>query len=391
MALLIFSVAHFAIAFCLSSGMRGASTRTNAAPKHDVVQASWRVDLRPAIGGPPLPYVFPSPYETKGQPVKSLWFTDDNTVVATFVTASSKLQLSTRNGIDKHLPMRLRAVFLDAPTGKITGTSEWPTDSRTSAIVAAHDGMFVTQTGSELSLNSRTEKDIKKLNLPMKSSWAAYSSPSGEHLLLIGRRSLGSRVPWIWVDVNELAVLRQWEQVQSGWVSISDDNIAMTTCLWVYNCDRAVKVRGLNSAWNIVMSSDQRHRPYPQFINDDLLALRDFPDRLTLIKTNGNSVFTEEMDNTSEGRGWGRAYVSGNGERFIIPADVIKGHIAALDVSGHGVLKQILVYDAPFERRSYTLELKSNIKENNTLFALSPDGSRLAILNNEIVEVVKLP
>ena len=97
------------------------------------------------------------------------------------------------------------------------------------------------------------------------------------------------------------------------------------------------------------------------------------------------------MDKRTKDQGWGRAYVSANGRRFIIPADVIKGRIDALDVGGHGVLKDILVYDAPFEDRSYTLQLKRGVRENNMLFALSPDGSKLAILNDEVMEVFDLP
>ena len=287
--------------------------------------------------------------------------------------------------------MQLRAVYLDAPTGKVIATEEWPTDSRTSAVVAAHDGILVVQTGSELILNSRTARDIKKLSLPPESSWVSYSSQSGKHALLIGLGSLGSKVPWVWVDVDNLTVVKQWEDVQSGWVSISDNMIVMTACLWVHHCDSKVEVKGLNTGWNTIVSSDQHHRPYPQFISDKLLVLRDFPDRLEVVKTNGDAIVTEEMDKRTKDQGWGRAYVSANGRRFIIPADVIKGRIDALDVGGHGVLKDILVYDAPFEDRSYTLQLKRGVRENNMLFALSPDGSKLAILNDEVMEVFDLP
>lgn len=389
MALWTFLAAHFAIAFFLSSGIVGIPTRTATAPKQSATEASWRVDLHSVIGSAPLPYLFPSKYETKGWPVISLWFTEDNTIAATFVTATGKPELSIRSN-DTHLPMRLRAVFLDAATGKVTGTSEWPTDSRTSTIVAAHDGMFVTKTGSELILNSRAVKNIKKLDLKT-GSWVGYSSPSGKHVLLIGQDSPGSKVPWAWLDVDNLKVVREWEQIQSGWVSISDHKIAMTTCVWVHNCDRVVQVMDINSTWKLVISSDRQHDPYPQFINDDLLVLRDFPSRLKLITAGGDEVLTEDMGQESKRQGWGRAYVSANGERFIIPVDVIKGRIAALDVGGHGVLKKLLIYDAPFKSRSYTLELKPSIKEGNTLFALSPDGSRLAILNNEMVELINLP
>jgi hypothetical protein len=55
------------------------------------------------------------------------------------------------------------------------------------------------------------------------------------------------------------------------------------------------------------------------------------------------------------------------------------------------VLKKILLYDGSSHGRSYTLDVKGPLIKDLTLFAVSPDGLRLAILNDDYVEVLRLP
>jgi hypothetical protein len=385
----------FAIVFFLSNGNAASAQRnSDAVPKREVMTPKWRVDLRSVIGGTPVPNVFGGNYEIKGAPEQSLWFTNNDTVVATFVVREGAPMLSKRNGTEVSSPLRLRAAFLDANDGNVTATPAWPTNSRLSRIVAAHDGNFVTQTGTQLTLYSSNLKEQKKLTLPStdETRWSAHSSPTGRNILFTATNlRTTSAIPWIWVDVDSLSIVRSWREIQSGWISISDSTMAMTTCIWVYDCDQHVEVKSLGAEWKPLALFDRHHRPYPQFINDDTLVVRDFPTRLTLIRPTGEVLFTKEFTAKTEAQGWGIAFPSAGGQRFVIPAGVLKGAFPALDIGGHGVLKQILLYDFPFREPSYTLDLNPNIKELHTLFALSPDGQRLAILNDQFVEVFQLP
>jgi len=65
----------------------------------------------------------------------------------------------------------------------------------------------------------------------------------------------------------------------------------------------------------------------------------------------------------------------------------------ALDLGGHDVLKKLVLYDAPFRGPSYVLDLKGPKINDLTTLAISPDGSRIAILNVEklTLELVELP
>jgi hypothetical protein len=65
----------------ISAGSRGAVSQRGT------LVAKWRTELRVAVGSEPLPRIFAGKIEFKSsQPITSLWFTDNNTIVATFLT-----------------------------------------------------------------------------------------------------------------------------------------------------------------------------------------------------------------------------------------------------------------------------------------------------------------
>jgi hypothetical protein len=272
MALLTSFTARFVIVCFLSS--LGAAQAISAAERTEVSPA-WRVDLRASIGGEPLGLVVGRGRETRGKPRTSLWFLDDSTIAVTFVTRASDSGLSTRKSTDQSLPLRLRVLLLDAASGKVRNTLAWPTASRFAGIVATHDGKFVTQRGRDLTLFSSDLKEVKNLELPLldDGDWHAHPSPSGRNILFVATNlKTALPVPWLWVETDNLAVVRSWKAIQSGWVSISDHNMAMTTCVWVYSCEPDVQVRSIEGNWGTVAPASRHDRPRPQFVNDDLYS-----------------------------------------------------------------------------------------------------------------------
>lgn len=223
MALSIFSAALFAVA-CFLSSASGAAAQHN-----EPVTAKWRVDLRSAIGNAfPLGTVLGHGREYQHAPRTSLCFTDNNTIVATFVILEGEgnPKVSRRDASDESLPLRLRAVFLDAATGKVTANTDWPSQSRYAAIVATHDGKFVAQTGDELTLYSSGLGVLKKLKLPtqQKYDWQAHPSATGKNILFLSTKfhflSTELRAgSWLWVETDNLQILHSWEDTQSGYVT----------------------------------------------------------------------------------------------------------------------------------------------------------------------------
>jgi hypothetical protein len=342
--------------------------------------------------------VFGRKRERHGKPRTSLWFLDDSTIIATFVTQEgANPSLSSRDSSDPNQPLRLRAILLDADTGKVRSTQAWPSESRLAEIVTANGGKFVTQTGTTLTLHSSDAKELKKLSLPPPpqnlNGWNAHPSPTGKNVLFENSDwRTTSPKSWIWVNATELQIVRSWKEEQSGWVGISDSMITMTACLFSeYRCEPNLRVKTLETEWKTIAPIEKRsHWGWsPQFVNEDTLFLSGAP--WELLKTDGELILTE----TAPFEGGG-AITSAGGKRFVVPFFKVTGRVEALDIGGHGELKTISVYDAPFHERSYRLDVKgpkirSFSDRSLAQLALSPDGSKLAILYDESVYLFQLP
>jgi hypothetical protein len=356
------------------------------------ISAEWSADLHAAVGSIPLGMVVGRGHETLGLPYTSLYFLDNATVVATFVIREGEPTVSSRNNSYANLPLQLRAIFLDAVTGKIASIQTWPTESRVAGIVAAKDGNFVTQRGNVLALYSPNAKELRNLSLPPMQdeqegdSWQAYSSPTGRNILFVSSSLTAlSATPWIEVDTNSLKILRSWNELRTGWVGISDSTIAMTACsFWQYHCDPHVVLKSLATEWKSIASIEKSHFIHPQFVNEDMLFLSGTPWKL--LRTDGKVILTDRTP--FEGF---TAISSAGGQRFVAPFFKLVGSYPAFDIGGHGELKAISIYDAPFHDRSYRLDVKGPKITELAHVALSPDGSKLAILNGELVFLYVLP
>jgi len=395
-------VVVFAVVFSLSSGKLNAQdvVPTSAKASTQILSPEWTVKLAPYLNAELLGRVVGHGHETHAKPRTSLWFLDDDTVSTTFVTANPEKvepKLSSRSVSNSNLPLRLRGIFLDTKSGKIRDTQIWPTESRFAGIVAAYDGNFVTQKGNEVTLFSSTFKEMQRLELPVvdDGEWESHTSPTGRSILFIAT-NLKTRLPvrWIWIRSDDLSILRSWEEIQSGWVEISDKLIAMTSCVWFYDCLPNIQVKGLATDWRTVAPSDRHHARETKFVNDDLIFFEDaISDNVRLVHANtGKVVFTQNvLGFATKHEVMGPAYSSAGGQRFIVPIFEIKGPVNALDIGGRSVLKRIFLFDAPFHGLSYVINLKPTVSGGEMQFALSPDGLDVAILDGESLQLFKLP
>ncbi|MGA8501284.1 MAG: hypothetical protein WB683_07030 [Candidatus Sulfotelmatobacter sp.] len=384
-----------AVLFLLAHLIRSPAGPIADGAANQTIAAKWTADLRPAIGGEPLGLVLGRKRERQGKPKTSLWFLDDGTVVATYVTREeSHPVLSGRGGSDPNEPLRLRAIFLDADTGKIRSTQAWPSESRLARIVAANDGKFVTQRGTTLTLHSSDGKELNTLSLPRPpqnlNGWNAHPSPTGKSILFENSDWITiSSNSWILVSADDLKVVRSWKVEQTGPVGISDGTIAMTACMFpVYQCEPNLKVRGLATDWRIIAPMERSGwARFPRFVNDDTFFLSGTPGTpWKLLQSDGKVILSEDPP-----FGGGGPVSSPGEQRFILPFFKSKGGFAALDIGAHGELTTISVYDAPFRERSYLLAVKGPKIRESVQLALSPDGSKLAILDGETVYVFPLP
>jgi hypothetical protein len=384
----LFLLAHFLSSPSVPPGKTGGA-----------IAASWSADLRPAIGSAPLGLVVGRGHETL-LPIKSLWFQDNSTVVATFVTREEKhTALSKRDQSDANLPLRLCAIFIDVSTRKVTSTQSWPTESRFARIVAVNNGNVITQRGDLLTLYSSDARELRRLSLPpvapdYLTGWFPHASPTGSNILFAtpNPRETSPR-PWIWVNASTLEIARSWKEVQSGGVAISDTTISMIACgFYPYRCKQNVEVKSLTTEWKTIAAEEGRPGFAPwlsedtlfRFLNEDTIFLSGNPWKL--LKPDGTVVL--RGDTPLEGS---MAITSSTGQRFVVPFFQWKGGVAALDIGAHGELKAISIYDAPFHEQSYRLEVKGPKIREQVKLALSPDGSKLAILYDESIYLFQLP
>ncbi len=369
----------FSLTLFLSSGYASF-----AAPQDLSIAPQWSADLATSIGESPIRVIGGgNEHEYEYKPKTSLWFTDNNTVVATFVAREgTDSKLSNRKSADEDSPLRLRAAYFSATSGKILATPSWPASSRFAAIVAAHDGKVVTLTGNALILYSPDLKRLKELALPQ--SGRAYmtgrASPTGKSVLFTGPE--GTESAWIWVDTDDLQIVRSWQDTPLG-------RIAMTSCIsWFFKCEPAVQVRGLTSNWKTIAPIADRHHPGTSgFVDDDLLAI---VGRTTAFLRPDGTKFVSQ-NKLPEGCWWGGVFTAAGERRFVIPSCKLKGRNEPFDIGGSDELLQILVYDAPYQEITYTLSIKEAKIKDMSLLALSPDGSKMAILNGESIYLFALP
>lgn len=77
---------------------------------------------------------------------------------------------------------------------------------------------------------------------------------------------------------------------------------------------------------------------------------------------------------------------SAGSKRFAVTIWTRAGGSQLLDISSHAVLKRIMVYDTQSRKKVFTLEARQQVKHASA-FALSPDGSRLAVLADGVIYV----
>src|SRR5579864_3564856 len=183
-------------------------------------------------------------------------FLDEHTLVVSFLTreARATVGLSSRNKDPGIGAMQLHVLIIDTSDGSIRDSKSLAAGTRLSGVVATHNENIVIQRGSEVTLLSPENgpSHDRSLSLPSlhDGEWHAVPSVTGGSILFVATDlTTANRVRWLWVDSDTLTLLHTWEDVQSGWVTISDDTIAMVTCIWRYDCEPQLEKRGVGDTW----------------------------------------------------------------------------------------------------------------------------------------------
>lgn len=365
---------------------------------------AYRVDLRSVLKANAVPQL--GTRETPWVPVVTLAFLNNERLAATLVVPAKVAPgLTARDRPDAASPFRLRGVVLDASTGRVLATPEWPSNSRAAGIVAANERGFVIEIGVELTLLSPDLTPVEQTTLPSPSATGGHAdgtdwgptaaSWSGKRVLFTAGPAWAVR-PWLWLDTEKLRVLKSWEDFATGPIAGSDDRLVIEPSSRHFgDPPSGLEVAVPGGDWKPLPSTMDASAP--GFVGPNLLYFHRYihgtvPPRAEAFLMRTDTGEVSRLEPLRKGWGLGQAAVSRVGNRFVVLVGQTKGFHPALDISGHSVLAGLLVYDTPFRAPSYTLRIRDS-RVRNASAALSPDGRHLAVLGypDPVLEVFELP
>jgi hypothetical protein len=404
-------------------------------PKLKITEASsneslWRLDLH-SLGYPSDS----SQLQLRRRPEEfnTVDFVSENEIVASFLTQEST-GLQRRNDSNRARPYALHALFLDAATGKLLKSLEWPLDNPVSGIFPRYDGGFLFLSTQRIILYSPNFTVVKELPFSQLLNGEAYfagiaASPSGK--VLVVRFHQNNSTHCIRILTETLASSETPCEIPEIF-TVSDDEMAMYP--GVSDKPEIVPVTGpvqtavhtptglqsevAGDARKILISASGtparilcdsflvRGCSIPQFVNNENLVVYD-GFSLSLVNHNGidpgsKVAFANRLPWFQEFGvidPYGRPVrPSASGQRFAVifntsPKDrgveverfTIPGEIPGKFPS------QVAVYDIPQNTWDYQLKNKKNEFKQIWSVALSPSGNKLVIDSGGVVQIYAVP
>jgi hypothetical protein len=285
----------------------------------------------------------------------------------------------------------MRAVFVDATTGRVRTTGEWPTASDRSRIARAPEGRFLVITPDRLLLCSLDLQVLRELDLSlsreaMLASFQAHVSPAGNYLLIEYELPGGDEDRYKWIDVRGLQLLRTGSSRAWRFTgSPSDDGQVIS---------------GMNAP--VIGPPGGPSRPLCAPFHSDCGGwfvdgedlFQQYPTgegrtRIHLMRVGGEFLFDFDLAPKEVLRGDAAAP---DARRLAIAIAKGKGGSRALDIAPHYSLDRITVYDVTTRQWIHTLDAKGQGIASISEFALSPDGLLLGLIDQDgVLRVYRLP
>jgi hypothetical protein len=363
---------------------RKRNVETASAPDGPV----WRVDLRSVGFTGFVPNGEQWGLHLKPNP---LCFTDNNVLVAAFITREKVTTLARRNEQNEPLPLRLHGVFLNTEIGKVRNTKEWFITRPRGGIIAAGDGKFAVLTPAMIALYSSRLEPLKEFKLTSEQQsnlWDFRPSPSGKSIVAEYHNPAAY---FEWVDTNSL--IPRPTSIPVVAFSISDDDVVIKRSTYVKSKGflSEILIRAADGSWSPIcrVLNGGACGGEPHFLSNDVLAVVSPHDLNILPKTGGEALIKASFRQDE----WlGRSlYPSADGKRFAVTVWAHKGGNTLLDIDYHSLLKRIVIYDLSRRQAVYTVDAKQEKIKDVSGVALSPDGSLMAILVDGTVQVYELP
>jgi hypothetical protein len=318
--------------------------------------------------------------------------------------------LSSRRSPEISSAFQLRLSLLDAKSGEIALTKDWGTRRHDSAVQITSGGVLV-QTGGIVKLYSTDFTQSRDLPLALDPNGSYFTSVSASGKTIAISHYFKNERKWIShidvLDASSLKIRASWDQDPPiFYLSMSDQRFITTDPF--HNIVFLTKF-GNTSQSKAVPNVGALRQGCPAggigatMVSGESIVLRGCKDVFLLNPSGVSSALHAFADNASAGPASSQCgtYIPSmfnkmakvaSGAPFValsLPAIKIKKHLLTEpSVCLTGL--QVAVYDLSRKQRVFTVNVDP-LPKNDYDFGLSPDGSKLAILNDRNISVYSVP
>jgi hypothetical protein len=312
-------------------------------------------------------------------------FLGDDRVVVYEVDSTGKL--SSRTNPDVSSSFLLHASVYSADVGHFLLTKDWPTHAHYSSIQVTAGGLLV-RTGEKLTLLSQDFRQINQITLPDLDR--CIISISGTQRTILAN-CLSNKLKISRFDVfdgNNLQLKYSWSEsppLYRGYTvtdsGIIDSDVSKPALIFSKfasrKWDAIVKSTGTCSLLTIVADNWVFKE-----CRDLTLKKRS---NLVLSSMDGQILMTDQFDKGENLLDGPKISKNEQFAAFSLGTTAVKSRILS-ESSEVRVATHVAVYDLRLKKRVQTVNI-SPLPKNDYDFALSPDGSKLAVLNDQQVSV----
>jgi hypothetical protein len=298
-------------------------------------------------------------------------------------------ELSSRKSADISSPFRLWVSIMDVSSGRKESAKEWRTRFRDSSVQVTSGG-FAIRTGDVLRFLSKDFAEIKQFPLPNSAhqGWEIRVSTSGKTLLLnhyfLNREERLNFSHFEVLDAGTLKTRVAWDETPSiiDKYAITNSMIAVSR---YGGGHRSVVAKEFGSAMWSPLFEQSNGSCNPEsgiFVTDTLLVCGYEDFVLSTIK--GEILFTEHFKDGRMKRG--KVAPAQDGQHVAV---MIENFRDFWDTRGRISSLRAAVYDLSAKKSVMTVSVSPPKYYYDV--ALSPDGSKLAILSDGTVSVYSVP
>jgi hypothetical protein len=308
-------------------------------------------------------------------------FLDDNLLIVYAVEPTGRL--SSRVGVEPSSAFRLHALFFGADSGKLAFAKDWEARARNSFIHVTSGGL-VLATGPEIAFYSGNFLELQHVLFPEEDTSVVTVSKTGRTVLLnhYDRKESHFEVR----DGSTFELRKSWSEVPPlrRLYSISDSEIAAADP----SQEHVVLSEFGSGRWRTLgYSFEFGCVGAPTFVSATLFV-NAYCNQVSVFSTQGEDLMNDhsERHESVEGR---KIDVARDGNAIAVSLVEGKGG-GVFDTDVRRTGNRVAVYDLSLRRRILTIDIVP-VPKSDYDFALSPDGSKLAILNDRDVSVYSVP